>query len=40
MEAGVNIIFYLTASGRSPVEEFIEALPEKDQAKISISATD
>jgi len=35
MEAGVTIVFYLQASGRSPVEEFIDALPEKDQAKIA-----
>lgn len=35
MKASVVIVFYLTARGQSPVEEFIDALPVKDQAKIA-----
>lgn len=31
----MHIFFYKTASGRSPVEKFIEGLPKPDQAKFA-----
>jgi phage-related protein len=31
----VKITFYLTSSGRSPVEKYIESLPKEDQGKFA-----